>query len=339
MDNFCGHCGSRLNPRDGTCPKCNKRKNKTPIILTVLVILVALIGITVCILRGNVVTLDEPEQEETTKQLSQIRYYDSNNQLRKEIDFTYEQHQITHIKVKSFDERGLKSNDQEYPIEYDDTGRVIRYGIDGLGRYEDFEYDEEGVLIRHGAGEGGYVDTFYEYDDLGRLEETLTAGDGADYVSHYVYDNTGKCIRRDDYTYFDATYYENRTYDLNVHHYRYDESGNLIEISGDLTNTTYTYDNLGRKSSEVMTDEYGFIHTTLFCYDYANMIICDINHNNNDDFNEGYISAEIRNSNGFLIFSYVFDTDSVLSADDAGYLCHIEEQTGARSEFLYLESE
>lgn len=330
---YCGKCGCKLEP------KKKKHGKSAPIVLAVLAILIVLIIAIVFILKGNAETPPVPEQKEITKQLSQIRYYDESEQLRTEIDFTYEQQKVTHIKVKSFDEFGLKSGEQEYPIDYDSAGRVIRYGVQGLGRYEEYEYDDNGVLIRHGSGEGGYADTFYEYDTQGRLEESLTSGEDADYVSHYVYDNSDKCTRRDDYSYYDATYYEDRTYDLEVYHYKYDELGNLTEISGDSTDTAYEYDNLGRKASEVIKDEYGFIYTTLYCYDYAGLTICDINYNNNDDFNKGYCTAEFRDPNGFLIYSYSFDTGSTLSANEAGFLSSIEEPTGERTEFLYMESE
>lgn len=351
MDKFCGRCGSRLNPADGTCPKCNKEKKK-PVwlnvtklndiavwLVAVIVILVIFMGSVACITKRNTAFPDATEQKEIIRQLSGVRHYDESKHLKTEINFTYEQQKVTHILIKSYDESGLEISEQEYPIEYDTEGRLTRYGIMGTGRYEEFEYDEEGTLIRHGEGEGGYIETFFEYDAQGRVEETMTTGEGANFVSHYVYDNAGRCTRRDDYTYYDATYYEDRTYDLEVYHYKYDKQGNLTEISGDSTVTTYEYDNHGRKASEVIKDEYGSIYTTLYCYDYTGLTLCDINYNNSDDFNSGYCIAELRGSNDFLIYSYPFDTGSVMSADENGYLIHIEEPSGESAEFLYRESE
>lgn len=338
MDKFCGRCGSRLNPRDGTCPKCSKRKNKPVWLGAVIAILVICMGIAACINKRDTELPETTSQEEITRQLSGIRYYDEGNHLKAELSFTYEQQKVTHILIKSYDEQGLESSEQQYPIEYDAEGRLIRYGIMGTGRYEEFEYDEEGALIRHGEGEGGYIDTFFEYDEQGRVKETMTTGDGANYVSHYVYDSAGRCTRRDDYTYFDDTFYEEQTYDLEVYHYKYDTRGNLTEISGDSSVTTYEYDDLGRKTTEVIKDEFGSIYTTLYCYDYSGLTLSDINYNNNNDFNRGYCTAELRDSNGFLIYSYSFDTGSGLSADEDGYLCQIKGPAGGRIEFLYMES-
>ena len=338
MEKFCGRCGSRLDPRDGTCPKCSKRKNKPVLLWAVIAILVICMGIAACITRKNAESPETASQGEITRQLSGVRCYDENDHLKTEFSLTYEDQKVTNILIKSYDEHGLEINVQEYPIEYDTEGRVIRYGIMGTGRYEEFEYDEEGTLIRHGEGEGGYIDTFFEYDEQGRVKETMTTGDGANYVSHYVYDSAGRCTRRDNYTYFDDTFYEEQTYDLEVYHYKYDTQGNLTEISGDSSVTTYEYDSLGRKAGEVEKDEYGSTYTTLYCYDYTGLTLCDINFNNNKDFNSSYCTAELKDANSFLIYAFPFDTGSDLSADQDGYLYQIKEPAGGRTEFLYMES-
>ncbi len=338
MANFCGRCGSRLNPADGTCPKCSKRKKKPVWLGAVIAILVICMGIAACITKKDTELPKTTSQEEIPRQLSGIRYYDEKEHLTAEIDFTYEQQKVTHILIKSYDEQGREINVQEYPIAYDPEGRVIRYGIMGSGRYEEFEYDEGGALIRHSKGEGGYIDTFFEYDEQGRVKDTMTTGEGANFVSHYVYDSAGRCTRRDDYTYYDATNSEAQTYDLVVSRYKYDESGNLTEISGDSTITTYAYDDLGRQTKEVTKEDYGLTYTALYCYDYTGLTLCDIHYSNLDDFSSGYCTAELRDSNDFLIYSYSFDTGSDLSADEDGYLWQIREPAGGRTEFLYREA-
>lgn len=346
MANFCGKCGSKLEPVTKSCPKCSNIRK--PVhwrrVLAGMTVVLAILGLVLTFsgrkrldepLRGTELPLQDTV--ETERRLSKIQKYDENGALRGEVVFAYEKQSITNVLTRDFNENGIKSGEQIYPIEYDADGRIIRYGDIGAGRYEEFEYDADGILIRHGKGEGGYVETYYEYDAQGRLEETMSTGEGADFVSHYVYDSTGKCIRRDDYTYYDETYCEGRTYDLKVYQYQYDELGNLISISGDGNDTSYTYDELGRKTSEVIRDPYDFVYTTRYDYQYKDLVICNYHITNNKDFTSSYSTADYLDNNGFLLFSYYLGDNVVLTADENGYLSQVTDETGETIEFHYLE--
>lgn len=251
MDNFCGHCGSKLNPRDGTCPKCNKRKNKTTIILTILVILVALIGI--CILKGNIEWLDGAERVETSspditfttevahKKISQINeYFDDSYKVHK---LSYNQDGLLSNYSTAF---GYGSSERHYGYSYtyNDNMQLIKRQEDGS--FTEYYYDTDGVLfswkVYVGFEEPYYITEYVcLYDDTGNLLK-ISSHNGQDYTE-YVYDDN------------------NRLVFTNSYHKSGDMKGN--------DETTYEYDTNGLLKKKIIVSNWGFGETIdIFEYNY-----------------------------------------------------------------------
>jgi len=272
------------------------------------------------------------------KQLSQVREYDDQGKLRAQVDFIYDQERLTLVRTIRIGEGNQISSVSEIPIEYDEGGRLTRYGIIGEGRYEEYEYDSNGVLIRRIQAEGGAEETFYEYDVLGRLEETLSISDSVTRVCHYVYDNDNRCLRKDVYNYYEAALYnEGRNYDLQVYLYRYDSQGNLIEIDGGSDRTVYTYDEQGRKTKEIIECQYGYTYTTNYDYEYNLFTLCNNSYvNGNMRYRNSFCTAELRYTDTCPVWTFNIGPDSIITGDKDGYLTRITAVDGSTAmEFLY----
>ena len=336
MRKYCGHCGNWMDPSAKRCPYCGTRKKAEfpyPILAAILILLSAfLIG-----RRYISGELFAPEYAAQTKLLSQVKKYDGERNLCTQFDFIYDQNRLSLIRTLHFQEAGQTYTVSEIPIEYDEEGRLIRYGILGEGRYEEYEYDSNGALIRCLLAEGGTEEIFYKYDSLGRLEETLSDTDGVTSVYRYAYDNDGRCLRKDVYNYYKANSYdEDRSYNMQVYLYRYDSQGNLIEIDGDLGKTVYTYDEQGRKVKEVIESPYGYTYTTCFDYEYPLFSLCSSTYLDKTGYCSSICNAELRYADTCPVWTVSINPDSIITGDEDGYLTRITAVDGSSIvEFLY----
>lgn len=337
MGRYCGHCGNWMDPSAKKCPNCGKgRKTEflRRIIAAILVLLaVILIGSRFVSLKIN--TLMPTAQ---MKQLSKVRKYDNQGKLCAQFDFIYDQDQLALVRMICIDEDGQVSTGSEISIEYDEEGRLTRYGTIGEGRYEKYEFDSNGALIRCIQAEGGAVETFYEYDVMGRLEETLSVSDAGEQVCHYVYDNDNRCLRKNVYSYYEADLYgEGKSCDLQVYMYRYDPQGNLIEIDGGTDRTVYTYDEQGRKTKEVIEYQYGYTYTTNYNYEYNLFTLSNSSYENNGiGYHESFYTAELRYADACPVWTFNISPDSITAGDEDGYLTRITAVDGSTEmEFFY----
>ncbi len=136
----------------------------------------------------------------------------------------------------------------------DDTGRIVNYEYDAVGRLErmtegadglvlivDYDYDTAGSLVRKTLGASS-VYTTYDYDDAGRLTRLANYNGADDELSYfnYTYDASGQRT---------STATHNGTWD-----YEYDPTGQLIHAVFASTNPaiddqdlTYVYDAVGNR--------------------------------------------------------------------------------------------
>ena len=167
------------------------------------------------------------------------REYDADGrEIRQTID--YESRGISAVYESTYDERGIQTKRYILP---DGTAREL------------YEYDAEGNMLKRvqysphdGSVEASYE---YEYNAEGKPVKEITMTRYGSFCAYtitlYEYDETGKCINRDQYASDDSDSYE----DNRISHcfYRYDEQGWMQSALGE----SYSY-SVTERSSATLTE-------------------------------------------------------------------------------------
>lgn len=350
MANFCGKCGSKLNRKNGLCPKCDAKelkREKWRFIVAGLLILLAVVilvlafasenrknddekGDTVSIIKKNTDTDIEAEPV-VERKLIRIERHQDNGKVDQVCELSYnDAGQISNVMRWSYDDNGQQVFENAYPIEYDEEGRMIRNGILGLGAYSEYEYNEDGQLIHSVAAEGGSVNTDYEYSDSGKLLQTLTQAEGADTVVAYQYDSEGRILHR-----IETTQYYDGESEETSYRYIYDQNGLLVEIDSDDSTTYYSYDQKNRISEMISEDDIYRIEKH-YRYDCEPFVICDETWTLLEGNNTYYFgAAEIQDVMEHTIISLYFGQGKI-ETDELGYITQIRnEADGFTLKFSY----
>lgn len=338
MANYCGRCGSKLNPQNGLCPKCDKKEvAREKLRFAVAGILIAAAASIVYFTffakpleirhqSDPPAYVQETDSEDSieidtsnNRKLVRIERYQDNGGMDRSYELSYnEDGNINNVIIWSYDEDGQQVFDNTYPIEYDAEGRVIRNGIIGMGSYSEYEYDDAGLLVHSMEAEGGAVNTDYEYDERGRLIQSLTQGEGVDTIVTYRYDYEDKILAR-----IERNEYHDGTVEESTYLYNYNQKKQLSSIESDTSETRYEYDAEGRISKIVFADDTSST-VKRYQYDCKPFVICTETwtlKENNQTFSFG--TAEIQDVMDHTIFSIHIGQGSA-ETDDEGYLTWIK---------------
>lgn len=340
MANFCGKCGSKLNRRNGLCPKCDakelgREKVRFGVAGLLIILAAAILVVTFLInnqkdndMKGDSVNIIEKNTDTDIKaesgtehKLIRIERLQDNGRVDQVCELSYnDAGQISNVMRWTYADDGQQVFENAYPIEYDKDGRMIRNGILGLGAYSEYEYNEDGQLIRSVAAEGGSISTSYEYNDDGKLQKTTTQAEGADTVVVYQYDKDGRIQYRIETT----QYYDGEIEEIS-YHYTYDQNGQLIEMNSDSSTTYYSYDQT-KRISEIISEDDTYHIEKHYSYDCKPLVICEETWtllDGNSTYSYGRV--EIQDVMNHVILSQYFGQGK-MEADTAGNLVQIRNE-------------
>lgn len=204
MGIYCGHCGYWMDSSAKKCPNCGKRR-KSPFSLPIIAVLLLFPAVVLTGIRWFSQKHPEPEPAAQTKQLSQVREYDSRGNLRIQYDFLYEEDLLTLVQTTRIEEDGRIAGISSVPIEYDAEGRLTQTMCigDGATRICHYVYDSDGRCLRKDVysyldeelyGDRSNYDLQvyqYRYDSQGNLIEI----DGDNERTVYTYDDQGRIVK------------------------------------------------------------------------------------------------------------------------------------------------
>lgn len=350
MARFCGKCGSKLNSKDGLCPKCDAKDaggEKWYFLIAGVLFLTAIVIVYFTFFSrtpekpfpsDNRASLQESDLSDAivediadSRKLVRIERYQDDSGMELLYELSYgENGNISNITVWSFGKDGEQVLARIYPIEYDVAGRVIRNGIMEQGSFNGYEYNEDGLLVHSVGIEGGQANTDYAYDEYGRLTQSFLQSDQINTTVTYQYDNEGNILirtERDEYSFGTV---EERTY-----HYQYNREKQLSSIMSNNSETHYTYDLQGRICEIVTRDDTGS-STMQYRYDCAPFVICTQTQEIEDEnISIHFATADIRDIMDHKILS-VHIGRGIPQTDDEGYLTQVRsKEEGFTIKFLY----
>lgn len=276
MKNYCGKCGSKLNPKTGICPKCNKKiQNKKRfkscvLIVALLLLLYGLIGAYVYVKKNmNIKLFDKSSNEYYIKD-------ESKKELEEDILESEELREIYLITMTKSKPEGGGFYWVEY--EYDNNGRTIKsinYNENGEKlSWTEYENNKEGKCIeqtRYDKNEEITNITKAEYDNNGYRKKytnynahgTVTGYAELDYdddghmLEQFYYDASGRCLSSEKYEYDE---FGNQ---IKKEEYNAVDGPEGVEVEGQFSVEEYKYDENNQLVKSVQYNESGTIRESI----------------------------------------------------------------------------
>lgn len=320
MANYCGKCGSKLNPKNGLCPKCDAkeiRQEKWRFFIAGILLLTALL-IVYFTFFSRTPWKAFPSENPASAQKS--------------------------------DTRETVVLEKEPAVDTKQMAKITAYRSGEIGTVTTFSYNDHGSLDRvytenwYNGEISSTIDDLYLYDDAGRLLAKKEADIPYNDIE-YVYDGFVR-----------TGFIDNEYWDYGDGHvelgnsveyfFERDADGNVVKLYTDplsfevWTTGEYTYDSEGRVITAYEKEQYGdhkFTKKYTMDYSYRGIIIanCDVTLNG-DSYTDSQILLDDI-SCGPVYLGVVLPEGGKVNVDADGYIESITDTDGnVTYEFEYI---
>lgn len=320
MANYCGKCGSKLNKKDGLCPKCDAveiGREKWCFFIAGILLLTALL-------------------------IVYFTFFSRTPWKALPSDSS--------VSVQKADSREIVVSEEESVVEAKKMSKLTAYQNGEIGSVTTFGYNNHGSLNRvytenwYNGEISSTIDDLYLYDDAGRLLAKKEADIPYNDIE-YVYDGSVRTgfIENEYWDYGDGHVELGNSVEYFVER---DANGNVVKLYTDplsfevWTTGEYTYDSEGRVIAAYEKEQYGdhkFTKKYTMDYSYRGIIIanCDVTLNGDSYTDSRILLDDI--SCGPVYLGVMIPEGGQANVDADGYIESITDATGSIAyEFEYI---
>ena len=320
MANYCGKCGSKLNIKDGLCPKCDAREirlEKWRFFIAGILLLTAIVIVYFTFFSRT------PGKALPSEKSAFVQKSDS---------------------------REIVVSEEVPAVDTKQMAKITAYRSGEIGTVTTFSYNDHGSLDRvctenwYNGEINNSIDTLYLYDDAGRLVAKKEADIPYNDID-YIYDGVVRTgfIKNEYWDYGDGHVELGNSVE---YFFERDADGNVVKLYTDplsfgvWTTGEYAYDSEGRVITAYEKEQYGdhkFTKKYTMDYSYRGIIIayCDVTLNGDSYTDSRILLDDI--SCGPVYLDVMIPEDGKVNVDADGYIESITDTAGSIAyEFEYI---